>query len=316
MSETVILDKQWYDYVQARLADLGPIALGSVEPSLDQAMLFFKFAEIDKNVFGSANDYSNHPRNPFNKKDKKELDKPANLDQTQNMNTPSEKEQGIIKFLQQSIQGLHSTVFDCCREPSLTDRMTFFAYSHYLFAKHGIGTDMTSHPRNPWREINGGQIPLDFEGFKQIKPFPADLRPLPSLKEALAKTQVIPVLKPLPPAPQAKWRVFDIDMPARTVFEGNEGDCYKYAKQANDDCSYKAFEWADTGTMFIPRDKSVKGSRSVDLPNANGCSSCELPRKPSTPHVPYVYKTTRTKVSEYLAKVKAGQVVTQDENKN
>ena len=285
-------DSHWREHVVSRCNELESKVMGSVEPSLDEALVYFKFSDIKFRVFGIGRDLSDHPRNPFRKKTEKNLDNQTNNSHTHTM---TEKDQAIVSFLQKAIQELHPRVFGK-DEPLMTERMTFFAYNQFLWVKHKIGNDLSKHPRNPWHDC---VTPLNFDDYQQIRPLPVELAPA---KVELAKTQVIPTL--VTPVQELLCRVYDVDKPARTVFQGTEAECFRYVAKANKDTGYKAFDYQKTDVKFTPRSKDdgQKLSSLVHKPHvgsvrqqASSCA-CNLP--------PVRIKNAKSKVQEYLERCK------------
>lgn len=298
-------DEDWKKYCQARCAELHPDVFGENRKH-ESALVFFKYAKILHDVFSLGQDYSAHPSNPWSDNYyKKNLDNDTKLVNTQ----PMDNEQAeLIKFLSERIQELHPRVFTQ-GEPAMTDRMTFFAYNQFLFRKFNIGQDLQGNPKNPWKNC---EPPMDFTGHGQIRQIPEHIRPQSEAKLENAKTQVIPTLpaiggaaanapigvQPLPPAPQELWRVFDVDEPLRTVYQGTEGDAFQYMTKANKDAGYTAFGNEKTGTRFVPKTRRepriVKSG--VTIYESQGCGSdrCQV-------RTPVVYhKTAKMRVAEYL----------------
>ena len=278
-------DKEWKTYVLSRCSELAPKIMGKDEPALEDALMYFKWHDVMYSVFGLGRDLSEHPRNPFRKNKEKTLDNSQNIS---HIPTMTDKEKAIIEFLKKEIETLSVRVF-AKEEPILTDRMTFFAYNQYLWCNYKIGNDMQNHPRNPWK---GVMAPLNFADYSQIRPLPESLRDSP-----LAKTQPLPTIQPVVPEPEKLFRVFDVDHPTRTVYQGNESSCNKYVAKANKDCCYKAFDYVETSTKFTPNERKTE----PPVINRRNCS-CETPQR-----TVYTYKTSKTKVQEYLEKLKQQQ---------
>jgi hypothetical protein len=274
----------WKTFLLIRCSELEPKVLGLSEPSIDEALVYFKYHEILNSAFGIGLDFKHHPRNPYNKA-KNPLDKTENL--SQNIPTMTVKEQEIVKFLQKEMSERHSKVFGE-GEPSMTDRMTFFAYNQYLFVKHGLGLDLSTHSRNPWKDAI---TPLNFSDFSQIRSLPEHLKE----ETAKSKTQVLPEVTILPPSPENLWRVFDKDKPLRTVYQGSEGDCYKWTTKANKDTGYMAFDYIQTGKKIEAKEKEKFGFKTP-------------PQKPLVTYPSnityYNFKNSKTKVQEYLKRCK------------
>lgn len=296
-------DQDWKLYVLSRCSELEPKVMGSVEPSTDEALLYFKFHDILFSVFGIGKDLSNHPRNPFTKKEQKNLDNHQSIIHNSSM---TEKEQEIKTFLQKEVQELHPRIFGQ-GEPLMTDRMTFFAYNQYLYKKFGVGQDLKNHPRNPWAGI---EAPLDFSDYSQIRKLPEHLR----VKPPLNQTQVIPFPEREPVA-ETMFRVYDVDHPNRTVFQGTEAECYRYSAKANKETGYKAFDYINTTIKIFPKNKSGNGSIQTSKTysiqkSENGCS-CDVPNRST-----YVYKDSKKKVQEYLARCREQQAIKPEEPAN
>lgn len=289
-------DEVWKNHVIERCKELEPLVFGKDEPSEEIARVYFKFHKILNDVFYIGADYSQHPRNPWYKFSQKKLDNEKNL--TNNSDMDKER---IIAFLQEKIQEISPRVF-ADNEPSLTDRMTLFAYANLLFKRYGLGTDLSKHPRNPW--LNR-EIPLDFMHHKQIRQLPDDTK---LVENPNKKTQIIAVPDVLPPKPEKLFRVYDIDKPDRTVYQNTESACYRYANKANHDMGYKGFDWADTGTMFVPREKGepkifqtpTHERKTINYPRNSGGGGC----CPVNQNASYQKPQVKSKVQEYLERCK------------
>jgi hypothetical protein len=268
---------EWTRHMMARVKELEPIALG--DPIPDDAILFtyFNYA-MRLNNLGIGFSVEFNPRNPFGKNYKlnnkntsysssiekiltnqpKNIDMAPKLSNTTDMNM-TEKEQNLIDFLVSRTDELRPSVMGDV-EPLMTDRMTFFAYNQMLWHKFHIGSNMMNHPRNPWQGI---EAPKDFNEYCQIKPLPEDLQDRKPPVITVEKPKTLIVL-PDDNIPVPMWRVYDINVPNRNVYQGTIGACEDYAAKANKQMGYTGFKCADTNTKFVPKNK-IKNNKSTCL---------------------------------------------------
>jgi hypothetical protein len=287
--------KDWKQYIQGRCQELHSCIFGTVEPTLNEALLYFNFNKILRERYNIGEDYSHHPRNPYWEGSifrQKRLDNQPKKD-----NHLSMDQEKLIEYLRKVVADLHDKVFTPV-EPAMSDRMTYFAYANYLFVKFQIGEDVAKNPRNPWK---GKNIPLSFEEFSsQIKALPSEFKPKEEPKIENNSTQKIGTIE----LPMVLWRVFDVDVPKRNVFQGTKQACEDYAAQANHDCGYKQFDFVSCNTTFEPRVKKDAGTNlPVVYSPPNTCGTSPLQSCVRNTAWMYSKKTAKERVSEYLQNV-------------